>query len=168
MIIEDESILNENDKQYIETVVLGEHISFFWAENQAENDSKPYLYHTLIHRKTQQIHSDYANFFKDLVKKFAIKHKLECRVFLRGCINLSFPMKGKGTPHRDHTFPHRQVIIYLNKSKGGSTVILSDKHKILKTIAPKQFKMISFDGKYPHYQNYPKDGRRVVAVLTFI
>ena len=122
MIIEDESILNENDKQYIETVVLGEHISFFWAENQAENDSKPYLYHTLIHRKTQQIHSDYANFFKDLVKKFAIKHKLECRVFLRGCINLSFPMKGKGTPHRDHTFPHRQVIIYLNNSHGNTVI----------------------------------------------
>ena len=55
-------------------------------------------------------------------------------------------MKGKGTPHRDHTFPHRQVIIYLNKSKGGSTVILSEKHKILKTIEPKQFKMISFYG----------------------
>ena len=58
--IEGESILNENEKQYIETVILGEHISFFWAENQVENDSKPFLYHTLIHKKTQQIHSDYA------------------------------------------------------------------------------------------------------------
>ena len=77
-------------------------------------------------------------------------------------------MKGKGTPHRDHAFSYQQIIMYLNKSKGGSTVILSDKQKIIKTIEPKQFKMVSFDGNYLHYQNYPVEGRRVVAVLTFI
>ena len=41
-------------------------------------------------------------------------------------------------------------------------------NKILKTIQPKQFKVISFNGKYPHYQTYPTKGRRMVAVVTFI
>ena len=168
MIIEDESIFSTMEKQYINSVILGEDISFFWSHNQAKDDGKPHLYHTLIHRDSQQIHSSYAAFFKELTTKFIKKHKLDFRVFLRGCINLTFPMKGKGTPHRDHDFPHQQIIMYLNKSKGGSTAILSDKHKIIKTIEPKQFKMVSFDGNYLHYQNYPVEGRRVVAVLTFI
>ena len=168
MIIEDESIFSTMEKQYINSVILGEDISFFWSHKQDKDDGKPHLYHTLIHRDSQQIHSSYAAFFKELTTKFIKKHKLDFRVFLRGCINLTFPMKGKGTPHQDHDFPHQQIIMYLNKSKGGSTAILSDKRKIIKTIEPKQFKMVSFDGNYLHYQNYPVEGRRVVAVLTFI
>ena len=168
MIIEDESIFNTVEKQHIDSVILGEDISFFWSHNQAKDDGKSFLYHTLIHRETHQIHSAFAAFFTELATKFIKKHKLDFRVFLRGSINLTFPMKGKGTPHRDHAFSYQQIIMYLNKSKGGSTAILSDKRKIIKTIEPKQFKMVSFDGNYLHYQNYPVEGRRVVAVLTFI
>ena len=168
MIIEDESIFDALEKEYINSIILGEDTSFFWSPNQTTDDGKPLLYHTLIHRDTHQIHSAHAAFFKELATKFIKKHKLDFRVFLRGSINLTFPMKGKGTPHRDHDFSHQQIIMYLNKSKGGSTVILSDKQKIIKTIEPKQFKMVSFDGSYLHYQNYPNEGRRVTAVITFI
>ena len=168
MIIEDESIFSTMEKQYINSVILGEDISFFWSHKQDKDDGKPHLYHTLIHRDSQQIHSSYAAFFKELTTKFIKKHKLDFRVFLGGYINLTFPMKGKGTPHCAHDFPHQQIIMYLNKSKGGSTAILSDKRKIIKTIQPKQFKMVSFDGNYLHYQNYPNEGRRVTVAITFI
>ena len=168
MIIEDESIFDALEKEYINSIILGEDTSFFWSPNQTTDDGKPLLYHTLIHRNTHQIHSAFAAFFTELATKFIKKHKLDFRVFLRGSINLTFPMKGKGTPHKDHKVPHQQIIMYLNKSKGGSTAILSDKRKIIKTIEPKQFKMVSFDGNYLHYQNYPNEGRRVTAVITFI
>ena len=168
MIIEDESIFKAKEKQYIDSVILGGDIAFFWSPNQVKNDGKPFLYHTLIHRDTHQIHSHHAAFFTELATKFIKKHKLNFRGFSRGSINLTFPIKEKGTPHRDHDFSHQQIIMYLNKSKGGSTVILSDKQKIIKTIEPKQFKMVSFDGSYLHYQNYPNKGRRVAAVITFI
>ena len=168
MIIEDQSIITHSEKQFINTVILGGTIPFYWSKSQDHRDNKPFLYHTLIHRETQQIHSEHANFFKEIVKRFTTKHKLSCNVFLRGGINLTFPREGKGHTHWDHTFPHQQVIIYLNQSEGGSTTILSEKNKILKTIEPKQFKVISFNGKYPHYQTYPKKGRRMIAVVTFI
>ena len=167
MIIEDESIITHEEKQFIKSVILGGDIPFYWSPYQYPKDTKPFLYHTLVHRETQHVHSEHAEFFKAIIKRFAAKHKVSCNVFLRGCINLTFFMEDKGTPHQDHTFPHHQAIIYLNQSKGGSTIILSEKNKILKTIEPSQFKIIGFDGKYPHYQLYPKEGRRMVAVLTF-
>jgi len=168
MIIEDQNIITPEEKRFIKSVILGGDLPFYWSPFQGPQDVKPFLYHTLIHRDTQQIHSPHTEFFKTIVKRFATKHKISCNVFLRGCINLTFPTEGKGIPHQDHTFPHSQAIIYLNQSKGGPTVILSEKNKILKTIDPLQFKIISFKGKYPHYHLYPKKGRRVTAVLTFI
>ena len=168
MITEDQNIITPEEKRFIKSVILGGDLPFYWASSQGSQDTKPFLYHTLIHRNTQQIHSQYAEFFKTIVKRFATKHKISCNVFLRGCINLTFPTEGKGPIHQDHKFPHSQAIIYLNQSKGASTVILSEKNKILKTIDPLQFKIISFKGKYPHYHLYPKKGRRVTAVLTFI
>ena len=168
MIIEDQNIIIDEEKRFIKSVILGGALPFYWAPCQGHQDTKPFLYHTLIHRDTQQIHSQHADFFKTIVKRFATKHKMSCNVFLRGCINLTFPTEGKGPIHQDHKFPHSQIIIFLNQSQGGSTVILSEKNKILKTIEPLQFKIISFEGKYPHYQFFPKKGRRMVAALTFI
>ena len=174
MIIEDESIITDEEKEFIKSVILGGDIPFYWSPSQYPNDNKPFLYHTLIHRKTQRIHSEHAEFFKTIVKRFATKHKISCNVFIRGCINFYFPMEDNATPHQDHIFPYSHAIIYLNQSKGGATVILSDgiptsiDNKILKTVEPVQFKILGFNGKYPHYPLYPKEGRRMIAVLTFI
>ena len=130
MIIEDESIFNAVEKQHIDSVILGEDISFFWSHNQAKDDGKSFLYHILIHRETHQINSAFAAFFTELATKFIKKHKLDFRVFLRGSINLTFPMKGKGTPHRDHAFSHQQIIMYLNKSKGDQPLFFLTNRKL--------------------------------------
>jgi len=166
MIIEDENILNDKDKKFITEELLGNKVPFYWHRSQAHKDNKPFLGHILINRETQQIHSEYAEFFKDVTRRFCKKHNLPCNVFLRGNINLTFPIEGRGTLHRDHSFSYYQIIIYLNQSEGGSTVIVAD--KATKTIEPRQFKIIGFDGDFLHYQTYPKSGRRLIAVMTFI
>ena len=168
MVIEDESILTIGEKEYIKNIILGENIPFYWMKESVVGKGEPCLTHTLINRKTQQIVSPQSNFFKKIVKRFADRYKIPCNVFLRGCINLSYPNSGRSGVHVDHPFPHYQFLLHLNKSNGGSTLILDSKKKIIKTIEPKQFKGFGFKGGLPHCMTFPKSGRRVVAVLTFL
>ena len=171
MVIEDESILIPEEKDYIKNIILGENIPFYWMkESVAGEFGEPCFTHTLIHRDTQEIHSEHADFFKKIARRFADRHKIPCNVFLRGCINLTCPQPQlrKSTAHVDHDFPHYQFLLHLNKSNGGSTLILDSKKKIIKTIEPKQFKGLGFKGGLPHCMTFPKSGRRVVAVLTFL
>ena len=170
MVIEDESILTTEEKEYIKNVILGvPGAAFFWMKESVAREGKPWFMHLLIHRDTQQIVSDHANFFKKIARRFADRHKIPCNVFLRGCINLTYPQPqpGRTRPHVDHSFPHYQFLLHLNQSDGGSTFILNSKKKVIKTIKPKQFKGFGFKGPTLHCMTFPKSGRRVLAVLTF-
>ena len=171
MVIEDESILFPEEKDYIKNVILGENIPFYcMKESVAGEFGEPCFTHTLIHRDTQEIHSEHADFFKKIAKRFADRHKIPCNVFLRGCINFIYsqPQSGRSRPHVDHSFPHYQFLLHLNQSDGGSTFILDSNKKVIKTIKPKQFKGFGFKGGMLHCNTFPKSGRRVLAVLTFI
>ena len=168
MVIEDESILTTEEKEYIKNIILSERIPFYWVEESVLDEGRPWLMHLLIHKETQQIVSEHADFFKKITKRFANRHKIPCNVFLRGCINLTYPQSGRSIPHVDHSFPHYQFLLHLNKSNGGSTFILDSKKKVIKTIKPKQFKGFGFKGGMFHCMTFPKSGRRVLAVLTFL
>ena len=168
MVIEDESILTMGEKDHIKNIILGEDTPYYWMKETIRSDEKSWFMHLLIHRDTQQIVSPHAKFFKKIAQRFAHRHKIPCNVFLRGCINLSYPHPGRSGVHVDHPFPHYQFLLHLNKSNGGSTLILDSKKKIIKTIEPKQFKGFGFKGGLPHCMTFPKSGRRVVAVLTFL
>ena len=168
MVIEDESILTTEEKEYIKNIILNDRTPFCWIKESILGEGKPCFIHVLIHRETQQIVSGYTNFFQKIAKRFATRYKIPCNVFLRGCINLTYPQSGRSAVHIDHSFPHYQFLLHLNKSNGGSTLILDSKKKVIKTISPKQFKGFGFKGGVPHCMTFPKKGRRVLAVLTFL
>ena len=168
MVIEDESILTTEEKKYIKNIILSDRIPFCWIKENIPGEGKPCFTHVLIHRDTQQIVSDHADFFKKITKRFADRHKIPCNVFLRGCINFTYSQSGRSRPHVDHSFPHYQFLLHLNQSDGGSTFILDSNKKVIKTIKPKQFKGFGFKGGMLHCNTFPKSGRRVLAVLTFI
>ena len=58
--------------------------------------------------------------------------------------------------------------MYLNNpiDKEATTVILKDK-KIYKNTCPEQYKAVIFDN-LEHYFYYPKEGSRIVLVITFL
>ena len=168
MVIEDESILTAEEKEYIKDKILSDSTPYCWIKESVRGEGKPCFIHPLIHRGNQQIVSGYANFFQKIAQRFATRYKIPCNVFLRGCINLTYPQSGRSAPHVDHPFPHYQFLLHLNKSDGGSTLILDSKKEVIKTISPKQFKGFGFKGGVPHCMTFPKKGRRVLAVLTFL
>jgi len=167
MIIEDKNILITKEKEYIKNIILGEKTPFYWVKETVIGKGEPCLVHGLIHRKTQKIVSPHADFFKKITKRFANRYKIPCNIFLRGCINLTFPQPGRSAAHIDHPFPHYQFLLHLNESNGGTTLILDSKKKVIKTIRPQQFKGFGFKGGPFHCMTFPKSGRRVIAVLTF-
>lgn len=172
MFFESKNFLNKNQKNYINNVVLGDNFPFYWYDHQTEKDKKPFLSHVLYKRpeisnNQNQINSEHFGIFLDFLKSFLNKNKIELNKLFRASVNCTFNInEKKSNTHIDHEFDHKQVIIYLNDSEG-ETVILNDKNKIIKKIKPEKFKGICFDKK-PHYIIYPKKGRRVIAVYTFI
>ena len=82
--------------------------------------------------------------------------------------NCTLPIKeDKGAfPHIDHNFPHKNLIIYLTDPAGGDTVLVDKDYKEIDRHHPKEDDIISFEGI--HYQKMPKEGRRIVLVVTYI
>jgi hypothetical protein len=166
-MIEDTDVFTVKEKRYINEFILGNNFPFYWEPSQTIDppDQKGFFLHTLIQRDTLTIVSREAVFFINIAQRFIEKHKLPCKKFFRAALNLTYPTPGHSVPHKDHSFPHFQIIMYLNNTTA-STVLLK-KGKKFKEFMPKQFKIICFPGHYKHYQNYPKTGRRVVGVFTF-
>jgi hypothetical protein len=185
MIIEDNLIINENEKNIIKNQILSSQFPFYWHPYQVEKDNNPYFQHVLIERNTGEIKSYYINFFDIIIKRFLKKNNINFNRYLRACINLTYPNnKDMGEPHVDHIEKHSSIIIYLNNASG--TTILYDyiynenknthenyelfikNKKILKEIQPEQFKLIFIKNVLYHCQKYPSSDRRVIAIFTFI
>ena len=60
--------------------------------------------------------------------------------------------------HEDHTFPHKNVLVYLTDA-GGETYVGDD------VFYPEEDSVLLFQG--PHCHAMPKDKRRVVLVATY-
>ena len=75
--------------------------------------------------------------------------------------NLVYPQTGiQASPiHRDHDFPHKNLLIYLTDA-GGKTVCGEDVHN------PQEDDIIEFDG-LEHYYYLPLEKPRVVLVVTY-
>jgi len=170
-VIEDDNFLNDQEKKYLEKEIInGEYFPFYWNKDQTVNDGLPYFGHILKHRDAfQKINSPYYYFFYEILKRFCKKHKLKIKQVLRGAVNLTTPLDIKtGIIHRDHQIKHKQFILYLTDSKKGYTYLYNNKHKLIKKIKAKKYKIACFDDQL-HSVGYPshKEKRRLVVILTF-
>jgi hypothetical protein len=169
-IIEDKNILTLEEKNHIENYILGSEFPFYWNDDQVQPDNLPFFGHTLKHRETKNINSYEYYFFEKIIIRFCEKHKIKINEILRACINFTYPLNVKrGTIHRDHNFPHKQILIYLTDSKNGYTYIFNNKNKIIKKIKPEKYKLVCFEN-VNHAASYPdyKEKRRVLTVFTFV
>ena len=90
----------------------------------------------------------------DVMKSF----NMMCRC----AVNAVQPYEKEDTitvPHTDHDFPHKNMLIYLTDA-GGSTFVEGEE------FAPEEDDVIIFEGM--HWNELPKEERRVVLVMTYI
>jgi hypothetical protein len=131
-----------------------------------------FLSHVILKRPEERNNNSYnsphANFFESMFYTFCEKHNIKVKEIFRIAVNLTFNIGVKeGVIHQDHSFKHKQLIIYLNDcDKEAKTIILNKNNKKIKEIIPVQFKGACFDNS-PHYLIYPRTGERIIAIYTF-
>ena len=172
MYIEDDNFLEDVHKRFIDSVILTDKFPFYWNSSAVTNDDLGFLVHNVLIRPEDRNDNDGINssayeIFCEMLDCFTKKHNIEYKEILRISVNLTMNIGlEKSQIHKDHNFPHNQLLIYLNNFEGGSTEILNDDKTIFKTTQPKKFLGVCF-GHKDHYAYLPEKGRRLVAVYTF-
>ena len=172
-IIIDDNFMDKDNKEFVYYVVLGHNFPLF-HKTKILHDSKDYngfFEHIILNPGDDKFNSQHHPFFESILYSFAEKHKLKYDTLFRAAVNLTYNngIKDRSPIHVDHSFPHRQLLVYLNdpQDKEAKTFILDKKKKkVLKEITPKQYRGIFFPS-LPHYHIMPKFGERMVFVITF-
>ena len=179
---ESEDFLSQYHKDFI-TLLRSQELQFpFYYEEGSvyKEDGANFMCHTLITRLEERekignveqlgVNSPHTEMFLQMANSLCVKAEIERpKEWFRAAVNFTYPIGiDKSLTHDDHEFPHRQILIYLNKpmDKTATTVLLDEQGNKVKEVIPQQFKGIIFDST-PHYMNYPKVGNRMVAVFTF-
>tara|TARA_B100000035_G_scaffold282178_1_gene263580 strand:+ start:129 stop:641 length:513 start_codon:yes stop_codon:yes gene_type:complete len=91
--------------------------------------------------------------------------KISPHVLYRVNANLTFPSSSKNTDpsplHRDHAFPHSNMIVYLTDCNGGPTMVHGQDDYY-----GKEDDVYIFEGLHQH--KLPTSNKRVVLVYTFL
>lgn len=172
--IKNKNFLTKQNKSFIENVILSENFPFHlnkYSVNKNFNDNV--FTHVILHRPEDRNNNDFNSpYYKeclDIFKNFIHSINITNGKLLRMCVNLTFNNGyNQCHSHIDHNFDHKVALIYLNDplDKESKTVILDDNEKIINESYPEKYTGICF-GNNKHYQLYPKQGIRVVLVVTF-
>jgi hypothetical protein len=170
--LEKENFLNQKNIDFIENKILSYDFPYYLYKQSlsCSNIKDNFFTHTVLKRKENKQDTEIINspFYEDVVS--IVKDFKYITTFYRIAINITFNNGFETCPiHTDHSFDHKQLIIYLNdvQDKDSKTVILDDDEQtILKEIVPKKYKAICFSNK-PHFHYFPKKGIRVILVATF-
>jgi len=176
-MVEDKNFLTKEQKDFISKIILSSNFPYYANFTTVPGkDNNTHFNHVVIRRPEERkeneplFNSPYANEFIDIFKSFIVKNKINTEEILRCSVNLTFrTFQNKCPVHEDHSYPHKQLLIYLNdcKDKEAKTVILDKtSKKIINKITPEQYKGICFDS-CPHYMVFPKKDVRIVLVYTF-
>lgn len=137
-----------------------------FLSNSSDSDDVSYFSHTFLQRP--EIGNSYSKVnnpnIDDIV--FVIKqifdfNNIDLNYFIRINANLvtSSNIKKRTNLHEDHSFPHKNFLLYLTNS-GGKTIVNDEEFD------PKEDDSIIFSGEHCH--EIPKKNDRIVIVATFV
>ena len=95
------------------------------------------------------------------------ENNIKYEMLYRCSVNMTFPLSLSPKPHKDHEFPHKHFLIYLNDSDGDTCVFNEDETEIEKRIKPEKHKGVCFENRL-HYGELPTNGLRAIVAYTFI
>jgi len=162
MFIEDNEALNRNQLEKLYQKLNKEEINFYLSFRAVELGDKGFHFCCeSLNRKGKK--NKHYSYFKSLLISILKKHNLKLKKIHRMAVNVTFNNGYvKEVPlHKDHDFPHKQLLLYLNDSTGDTIIPYYNK-----TITPKENKAIIFDG-IEHKHIFPETGIRIVCVFTF-
>ncbi len=155
-----------SDSYYALKELVGTEI-FPWFRLKGNHHSPDYFSHKLLTRPGggeehlfPTIASEYLKSFADLLYSVFDLNAIEVKCIYRMSVNLVMPSTNSHSPlHVDHSFPHRNIIMYLTDA-GGDTVVNDEVY------SPKEDDIIMFEGE--HYHHFPMKDARIVFVATYL
>ena len=175
LFIEDRDFLSEDQKKYIDEVILQPNFPYYLQQNASPNDGNAGMCHIGLARSELRpegssqfdYNSDFGPFAYQMLYAFATKNNFKIAEMYRAAVNISFnTASGRSGTHHDHEFDHTMLVIYLNdpEDSDSDTVLIGD--GIEHRVKPEKFKGVCFD-TCPHYATFPRFGVRVIAAISF-
>ena len=176
-----EGYLNKKDMDYLNKVVVSNDMFPWYVLPKPVNEKYPCMSHVLLPRYDYKnnegfkINSDLYGPMLDIINNICQKHKIKIKRILRAQFNLTWKFKGVySTPHFDHDFKHKNVIIYCNKFTKGSTYLFKETYRdkkpktIMKEMKADKGKYFIFPGENFHAAGFPsKEGElRIICIFT--
>ena len=175
MFKEYKNIINKKEKDFLKSTIIDSNTFPFYLRTteivNAPNNYFPFLSHVVLHKpedqKTNRINSSLYNYCTELFQRISKRYKFKYKEIYRIALNLTFKNgKKESLIHRDHPYPHKQLLIYLHTDDLKSCTCIFNKDKI-KKIIPTPNKGVMWDN-LKHYHITPKKGYRLVLVYTFL
>jgi hypothetical protein len=93
--IKDDSFLTEENKNFINNIVLGDNFPYYISNHSIKDDNKYFLYHVILRRKEDRKENEVFNSsfypeFLSIIDSFVKKHKIKVKEVLRMSVNYSF------------------------------------------------------------------------------
>ncbi len=170
-------LVNPKTQSYLEfkDLVLSLVFPWYWNSTIGDLSLKVEGYHNLGHyghvflERPEQVRnrvprqtSEHLDKVSDIIAEILQFNNIELNSFLRISANCVHPSSDilNSTPHVDHEFDHKNILLYLT-SAGGSTVVKDE------IFNPNEDDVIIFGGE-THYMQTPKKDRRIILVATFV
>ena len=162
-----DNIINLNQQEEIKNILLGNTFPWFFIPDITDKNNKqkrPGLQHFFI--KNREENSPYVNLFKPIIDNscanicFNYNHIERVKSFLQFSLNLND--YSVDLPHIDNENKHLVVLYYVLNANGDTIIYDRDNKSILKSISPKQGRVVIFDGTYFHTAKQPRIGNRCV------
>ena len=169
IFIQDDSFLTDDQKKKLDKIFKhGNNFPFYLADHAAQLGDGGYHFIHRISLPEKEKSSPFYPTAKAILKTFCTKHRIQLSRIYRCAINITFSngFVYKCPIHSDHTFFHKQLLLYLDDAEG-DTVILNEKKEPFKIIEPKKYRGV-YTPRSPHYHYFPMRGIRRVMVFTFI
>lgn len=187
--------ISSREQEVIDSTIMGCQMPWYYMSQQTFNKSieyipenlrpymsfsnPPFLSHTLLARtevenvshlsRPLSDFSYYYEFFIEIFHRFTKINNIKYTNIFRANLNLTWYHGNEHTePHLDHSWNHKNFIMYLNDCERSETIIWPNDFSTSYFIPCKKNTAVTFEAMY-HAQRLPKMGeRRVVFVVTYI
>ena len=171
-------LVNPKTETYVnlKEFILSEHFPWFQYNETlepgcdlGEYDDVPFLSHGFLIRPGvdgnlySRSNSEYLNVVQDVFKEICFTNGLDPEILYRINANYTLPTEKNlpSPPHIDHTYPHKNMLIYLTPTNGGNTIVDGE------DVVAKEDDIIIFDGCLKHCARPPATGKRIVLIITY-
>lgn len=164
LIIDDRFLIrkeNEHHREFLDELIApGKQFQFAPYTVKPSDEDSHFTQHYLP-RDSDWLDWVDGESFISFLSEILSSHGLYLNKVHRCACNITYPNgKVSSTPHVDHSFRHKQMLVYLNNNEGDTHIIDEE------PISPKKYRCAIFDDSR-HWHDFPISGHRAVLVFTF-